>query len=978
MARRHTRAWLQLLGSVVACLGVVSGAAALDIVTNGQPAATIVVPDEPLPVVSFAAEELQYHVERASGPRLLIVKEAEIPGAGGLILLGSCRAAEEAGLSTDDLPPNGFILKLMGDRFFMLGDDSDGPAAWILHNNRTRIGTLFAVYEFLEKHLDVRWLWPGELGEVIPRQTNIAVDAWDQTGEPAFVHTRWRDGGRSAGEQGWSSGQARSHFLSEQGKWLRRHRFALGVNMDIRHAFTKWWEQHADAHPEYFNLLPDGTRRPDPTYHAAAGELISMSVAEPAFWRAIVEHWQETRSPENPYIDASENDTSGKCTCQKCLAWDVLDPELEVPWAERLERAKRAFEAGETDWHLFLGSLSDRYARFYLAVQAEAEKIDPEATVLGFAYANYVSPPRETKLNDRIILGVVPPMYFPWTGEKRAANRQQWDGWAATGARLLLRPNFMLDGHNMPLSLARKLGEDFRYYASHGMIGTDFDSLTGQYGTQGPNLYVLARLHNRPGMTTEQVLDEYFRAFGAAEAEVRAYFAHWEAVCDAVAEPPEGLHWASFYREADSIFTPEAMAEGRRLLEAAARAAEGDGLAARRVEHLQKGLRNAELTLAAQVAYRRYREAGDIEGFRAAIQALDDFRASVEGECLANMAFLAWTEARTWDRELLRLMAKPGERISDPWRFRWDPDKEGERQGWFADELDTGDWLEIGTDGPWEEQAVGRRWREERGEDYNGVAWYRNSFQPTRDDDRPIARLVFGAVDEACIIWVNGEKVLERPYPYQGNPDSWQEAFDVDVTDIVRLDRPNTVAVRVEDNAGAGGVWRPVWLVRSARPAAPEQNAARDGGFEERPSAWKQSIMCGTFQLALDEREARTGRTSARIECTGLGPPEAEQTYRTRAWGRWYQTEVAVDSERTYRLRVWVKTSRDSGGKLAIWVTGDRDRGTAAANVLSTQGIWQEVTVSDIHPKGEQVGIYLNLMDGAVTAWFDDVELVAE
>ena len=58
----------------------------------------------------------------------------------------------------------------------------------------------------------------------------------------------------------------------------------------------------------------------------------------------------------------------------------------------------------------------------------------------------------------------------------------------------------MLDGHNLPMIVARKLGEDFRFYARHGMIATDFDSLTGQFAAQGPNLYVLARLHDNPNL----------------------------------------------------------------------------------------------------------------------------------------------------------------------------------------------------------------------------------------------------------------------------------------------------------------------------------------------------------------------------------------------------------------------------------------------------------------------------------------------
>ncbi len=949
--------------------------AAMDLVRGGKATATVVAPDKALPVVKFAVEELVYHVERATGARLPVVKESARPKTGALVFVGGCRATAEAGIDTAGLPPNGFILKLVGDRFFLVGDDSDGPPAWILHGNRTRVGTMFAVYEFLEKRLGCRWLWPGPLGEVIPRRRDIVVNACDRTGAPALVHTRWRDGGRPvAGPQGWASSKTRSRFLSEQGKWLRRNRFAMGVNMDMAHAFTRWWERHKDDHPEYFNLLPDGTRRSDPNYHGGAPRLISMCVSEPGFHKAIVENWLKTRSPQRPNIDVSENDTPGKCTCPRCLAWDAADPKLGAAWAERLERARKAFEADDSEWVKHLGSLSDRYARYYLAVQKEAEKIDPNAVVMGYAYANYIDPPRETKLNERVVIGVVPPMYFPWTDADRQANRARWDGWRATGARLFLRPNWMLDGHNFPMIVAHKLGEDFRYFAHSGMIGTDFDSLTGQYATQGPNLYMLARLHNRPDMTVEQVLDEYYSAFGKAKDEVRAYFTHWERVCNAVKEKPEGMHWSYFYRQAHEIFTPAAMARGWELLDKATAAARGDTAAAERIAFLREGLRNVALTLAAQAAYVKYREAGDIKGLRTAVEKLDAFRASVESDLICNMAFLAWAETRTWDRNLLQVMKVPGQRLPDPWRFQWDPEDRGVKEKWFAEDADTSKWLAISTDGPWEVQPVGKQWRQKHGADYDGFAWYRTTFEVARDASKPRVRLVFGAVDEACVIWVNGQKLLERPYPYKGDPDSWQKAFDLDITDAVRYDRPNTVAVRVEDNAGAGGVWRRVWLVHAA-PGISKDSALPDGGFERGPTAWRKSVMCGKFAFELDRRTAHTGAVSAKLECTQIAAAGDVKKFRLRSWGRWYQTGVPVQKGKTYTLQLWAKTSNDFAGKIAIWVTGDAKRGTAAANLVNTEGLWHRVVLTGIIPKSNTVGIYLNVQDGAGAAWFDDVEL---
>ncbi len=954
-------------------------ACAFDVTNDGKPAATLVIPDKPLPVVTAAAEELQYHVRKASGAALPIVAESTNPAGPGRIYLGPCQATEALGLDLTVLKPNGFFIRSREGSLFLLGDDSAGDVFWVQHGNRVRVGTLFAVYELLEKHLGVRWLWPGPLGEVVPAQPTIRLDIADQTGVPAFVHTRWREGGVSAsGPQGWASPQTRSTYLNEQGKWLRRHRFAMGVNLDMAHAYTTWWERFGKDHPEYFNLLPDGTRRSDPTYHGGAPSLISMSVGDPALWLEKIALWAERRSPAVPYVDASENDTAGKCVCDKCLALDVPDPTAKVPFEQRVAQAREAFAAGKPDWYEALGSLSDRYARYYLALQREAEKIDPEAVVMGYAYANYVKPPLATKLNPRIIIGIVPALMYPWTAEKRQAFIEQWNGWSAAGARLLLRPNYMLDGHNLPLNIARALGEDFSFAIKHGLIGTDFDSLTGQWATQGPNLYMLARLHEAPGLTPEQVLAEYYAAFGPAARAVQAYFDHWAAVSAAVTDAQyegAGLHWSRFYRDADVIFTPAVMEQGRALLQAARAAAHGDVTAQARVAFLDNGLRNAELTLATQRAYRMYREKGDIQSYIDALGRLDAFRATVEGDFVANMAYLAWSEGLTWDRDLLKLMSQPGERLPDPWKFAWDPDKVGTQQRWFAPDFDASAWEDINTVQPWEQQEPGRKWKEAHRVDYDGVAWYRTTFAVKATDKARQVRLVFGAVDEACTVWLNGQPILERPYPYQGNTDSWREAFEVDVTTQVRFDGPNVLVVRVEDNAGAGGIWKPVWLLVTDPAAEAAKNALRDGGFEAAPAQWGQNVMTGRFRFAVDRTSKHAGAAAGLIECQELAVPPNQPKAPPGAWGRWYQVGVPVQPDKTYRFRAWYRTPDDFRGTVKLWVTGT-EKQTMQVQGLNTQGLWRELKLEGIKPAGKEVGIYLNVMDGLGAVWFDDVELV--
>ena len=96
-----------------------AGAGAVELVRDHQPVATIVLPDAPLPVETLAAEELAHHLKRATGAVLSVVAEADAPTAGNRVYIGATRTATAAGLATEGLPPNGFILRADADRLFL-------------------------------------------------------------------------------------------------------------------------------------------------------------------------------------------------------------------------------------------------------------------------------------------------------------------------------------------------------------------------------------------------------------------------------------------------------------------------------------------------------------------------------------------------------------------------------------------------------------------------------------------------------------------------------------------------------------------------------------------------------------------------------------------------------------------------------------------------------------------------------------------
>lgn len=627
------------------------GAGDFWLVRDGQPAATLVVPASPLQVVQSAAEELQHHIKLVSGACLPIVTNR--PGLTGNLVRFGAEAARVAGLDYGQ-EPNAWIGRLRDGCLVFAGDDSLGPVMMtsIIHNH-VRKGTLFAVYDFLENHLGIRWLWPGDLGTVAPPTRNIVLGAYERRGKPAFYFSRFRDGVSARGigvPGGWASVEAAHRFHAEQAKWLLRHRFAMPYSMNARHSFTAWWEQYGEAHPEYFNLLPDGTRRSDPFYCNGQPQYISMCVSNPDLHREIVANWLQTRHAAAPFISAGENDTSGKCTCPRCLSWDVPDPALGFPWEERLARARAAFKAGEADWWKYLGSLSDRYARFYQSILDEARKHDPDVLIMGLAYANYVKRPLKFKLSSGVVFFVTVPQYYPFTEETRQANRQDWLSWAEAGGALILRPNYMLEGGAMPLNLARYRGEDFKFFADHSMIGNDFDSLRGQFGAMGLTLYATARLNDKPSLELEAVFEEYYRAFGPATNEIRAYFDFLAHVAEAPPQPKLEGGWWAYGRFGYRHFTPSILAKGRGFLERAGHVARDDDVAVRRIAFLEKGLRHAELIAAMQQAFEAHKAGTrDLADVRAAVARLVRFRGETEADLIGNYGWLYDWETRFWN-----------------------------------------------------------------------------------------------------------------------------------------------------------------------------------------------------------------------------------------------------------------------------------------------------------------------------------------
>ena len=527
---------------------------ALPLVADGQPRAVIVVEDPANAFHAAAARDLQRHVQQASGVELAIVNAAPRDSAELVrLVVGAGPLARELGVATNDLAPEAYRIETRRNAIVFVGADLAGASN----------ATAWAVDRFLDRHLGVRWLWPGELGTYVPRRATIDVPEIHLTERPMLEQRRLRARGEG-----------------DTGEWLRHHQMGSRMKFSFGHAYTEWWRKYHATHPDYFAVPPPGKSQPYPQE-----DRVKLRIGNPAVADQIIANWRAAGRPDN--WNVCPNDGSGWDTSPESRALDL--PDVFSPddiWNNR-------------------ANLSRRFIRFWNGLLVRMRAENPRVTISTYAYSCYREPPADVKLEPGMVVGIV----------HSYAGFDSWQSWNDAGAKLILRPNWWHIGGSGPHIPLHQQGAYFRYAYTHSMIGFDFDSLMGHWANQGTLYYLIARMSERPDLGVEDVIAEYTGAFGAAAPIVREYLGYWEEFTRKVASPVtaggdvsqdrNGLYetlarkhgitasaLSGSWRMMPFIYTDEVIAPGEAILARAEQAVARESASVRdRVGFLQAGLR---------------------------------------------------------------------------------------------------------------------------------------------------------------------------------------------------------------------------------------------------------------------------------------------------------------------------------------------------------------------------------------------------
>jgi hypothetical protein len=573
----------------------------LVLVRDGKAAAAVLVPADAPGRAHNAARILAAHLEWMSGARLPLVREAEdapfraadgavVPpkaapdGIGAFVVVGDGELARALGAATDGLGPGGIRLRTAGNALVLTGS-ADDPYS-----------TTYAVVELLER-LGCRYLWPGDLGKVVPRRESVTVPHMDYrytppVGQRRIRNVAWRDLDRGLAWLGLSeedvaagraaAGRREAALPAREGTWFRWHR--LGGDLGIRggHAscgLAGGWETWGKTHPEWFALQKDGTR--DQT---GARNRFRLCVSNPGLVEQVARDViaKKRADPALKCVSLSPNDGgySSFCMCEVCKALDPPDgPKVTLLIFEKVGESRR--EPVE------YVSLTDRYVHFWNAVAERVAKVYPDLLMNADAYSAYQDAPVRHTLHPNLVVRFVP------------FDKAKWGAWRAKASRLFWRPNVLGRGKRTGVLhvYGTEMADLFHHFTATGMLATDFDCCHGHWAVQGMNYYVCARLNWNPALTYEAVLDDYCRSgFGPAAEPVKRYFRlaerTWRPELHDRKHPMAALNLA-----------PDLLAELRGALAEADAAAAGDETVRRRIAFLRMGLNwNALLAALADLA----------------------------------------------------------------------------------------------------------------------------------------------------------------------------------------------------------------------------------------------------------------------------------------------------------------------------------------------------------------------------------------
>lgn len=515
---------------------------------------------------AFAAVELQRYLRRMTGDvdgeRFPIIDDDVATGY-PLIVIGNLRTNKAVkryalfktrGDPFRGLGPEGYIISQGNRPSYPEGVDPPGALALMI-GGEGRVGTLYGVYRFLEE-LGVRWLSPGEIGEVVPEMTLKTLPNLNIREQPAFV-TRGFHAWEDRGDTDFYNWMARNRMnywcvqaSDRAGLKKRGIRMNCG-NHVLQYRFINPNNRYPYNHPDFTGdeELPEDPYPVSETYRGddnADGKL-TYAEAHP--------EWYCLRSGKRSFRihgDGGDNFcSSNRHACDEFMG-NIVQDLIDGEWKDADSINFWTLDVGkwcECESCKALGTPTDRNLLLVHRLRQEIVKAMEEGRlkrnipIYFLAYADVIEPPTRPLPDDFDYDNCI-ATFFPIARcyvhtfadnrctEINAKYREQFLGWFVDPERHYRGQVFIGEYYNvsrykcLPIMFARTMAEDIPYYYDHGARHMHYmHCTTRHWGTKSLTNWQFSRMLWDPHVKVDDLLADYFAArYGPAADPMRALY----------------------------------------------------------------------------------------------------------------------------------------------------------------------------------------------------------------------------------------------------------------------------------------------------------------------------------------------------------------------------------------------------------------------------------------------------------------------
>jgi len=473
---------------------------------------------QPSPALVAMIEELVTSVRLTTGATLTVVAQPPGPGQPAIVI-GDCAASRAAGIDAADIPIEGFVVKTVANRAYLVGSTQPLPPGSNKWDFWANDGTAWAVADFLERFVGVRWYWPLEVGgRSVVEQKTLVVPPVHYADAPAFrLRTHFPAEKYTAPWQStWfepGGGQppfpvpAGTKDLSLQ-PLLTCLRGGSSWPYTVKvHEPQRLWKidggKWAVAHPELFELKGDGTRNYSMLCYSSPETLDFLLAGCEAKWdgkkNGVYPAWVT-----DTCCTVSPGDAAVTCFCKDC-------------------RAKLG-AAGDSR-----GRASVLLVDFVTRLATEVKRRWPDKKVIFLPYWNYAMCPPGARFPDNVEV-----MFASNNAQGAAAMREpglkaraegQVRAWSAAVGGPISTWEYSLvtvAWTHAPVQWPRIIQDYYKKIRDQSVGSFINGGLVCEWSKAAPSMYVWMRVLWNPDIDVDATLDELCRRqFGAAGKTTR-------------------------------------------------------------------------------------------------------------------------------------------------------------------------------------------------------------------------------------------------------------------------------------------------------------------------------------------------------------------------------------------------------------------------------------------------------------------------